>query len=471
VKAGHSVSSRPHFAGLKIRGTADASSFERRMLNDHGRGGSAPFNFKEDADAARPPGRNWVRRHRDGPSQAPPLRAFTTRGVHLQSSDKGDFEMSVYKSKASPFYHYDFQIDGNRFHGTTKTRNKRDAEAMERQLKEQARRDAEQARKTGNGPMTIDTAVGLYWTQKAQHRIGKKHVFSALEKIVLYFGKDTRIDQIDDKAISALVTHKRAQVRWGKTKLKHAKVKTLSNATINRETLLPLKAIFRRAKLVWGCNLPREPHWKEHILREPKERVRELRFDEQQALDGAIKEDYLRWYMFLHLSGRRLSETLIRWSDVNWEAGEVTTKGKGETQVWTPIIPAIRELLEACRGHHPEFVFTFVAKRTRDGRIAGQRYPITYHGAKSEWRRAIARAGVKDFRLHDARHDRATKLLRETGNLKLVARALNHANISTTLKYAHVMDGEVAIALERNAKSRNKPRTHFDERPQGPEIS
>lgn len=379
--------------------------------------------------------------------------------------------MSVYKSKASPFYHYDFQIDGNRFHGTTKTRNKRDAEAVERQLKEQARRDAEQARKTGNAPMTIDTAVGLYWTQKAQHRLDKKHAFSALEKIVLYFGKDTRLDKIDDNAISALVIHKREQVRWGKAKLKNAKVKTLSNATINRDTLLPLKAIFRRAKLVWGCSLPREPHWKEHILKEPKERVRELRYDEQQALDGSIRKDYLPWYMFLHLSGRRLRETLIRWSDVNWEAGEITTKGKGETQVWTPLIPTIRELLEACRGHHPEFVFTFVAERTWDGRAAGQRYPISYQGAKTQWRRAIARSGVKDFRLHDNRHDRATKLLRETGNLKLVARALNHANIGTTLKYAHVMNEEVADALERNAKSRNKPRTSFVEQAQVAEIS
>lgn len=68
---------------------------------------------------------------------------------------------------------------------------------------------------------------------------------------------------------------------------------------------------------------------------------------------------------------------------------------------------------------------------------------------------------VKDFRLHDNRHDRATKLLRETSNLKLVARALGHSNMGTTLKYAHVMDVEVADAMERNAKSRNNPRRLF----------
>ena len=53
----------------------------------------------------------------------------------------------------------------------------------------------------------------------------------------------------------------------------------------------------------------------------------------------------------------------------------------------------------------------------------------------------------------------ATKLLRETGNLKLVQRALNHANIKTTTRYAHVLDEEVAEAMERIAESRNLSRS------------
>jgi Phage integrase family len=52
-------------------------------------------------------------------------------------------------------------------------------------------------------------------------------------------------------------------------------------------------------------------------------------------------------------------------------------------------------------------------------------------------------------RFHDIRHDVGTKLLRDTGNLKLVRRALNHADIMTTTRYAHVLDEEVAEPLER----------------------
>ena len=41
-----------------------------------------------------------------------------------------------------------------------------------------------------------------------------------------------------------------------------------------------------------------------------------------------------------------------------------------------------------------------------------------------------------DFRFHDIRHDVGTKLLRATGNLKLVQKALGHANLKTTARYA-----------------------------------
>jgi integrase len=102
------------------------------------------------------------------------------------------------------------------------------------------------------------------------------------------------------------------------------------------------------------------------------------------------------------------------------------------------------------------FVFTYQAQRTRDGRVKGERHPLTYSGVKIAWRRLRKRAAVTGFRFHDYRHDFGTKLLRATGNLKLVQRALNHADLKTTSRYAHVLDDEVADAMERVAKSPNK---------------
>lgn len=69
-----------------------------------------------------------------------------------------------------------------------------------------------------------------------------------------------------------------------------------------------------------------------------------------------------------------------------------------------------------------------------------------------------AKSGVKDFRFHDYRHDFGTKLLRDSGDLKLVQKAMNHRDIKSTLRYAHVLDEDVAAAVERVAKSRGKSR-------------
>jgi site-specific recombinase XerD len=47
----------------------------------------------------------------------------------------------------------------------------------------------------------------------------------------------------------------------------------------------------------------------------------------------------------------------------------------------------------------------------------------------------------------------------ETGNVKLVQKALNHADIRTTSKYAHVLTDEIAAAMERVTESRKSPET------------
>jgi integrase len=148
-----------------------------------------------------------------------------------------------------------------------------------------------------------------------------------------------------------------------------------------------------------------------------------------------------------------------------YTARQIRKQGKGGRWVTVALTPTIREILWPLRGHHPESVFTFVARRTGPvkGRIRGQRYPLTAGGVRAAWRRLRDRAGITGFRFHDFRHDFATKLLRATGNLKLVQRALNHADIATTVRYAHVLDHEVAEAMEHVARSRKASRTKLRE--------
>jgi integrase len=368
--------------------------------------------------------------------------------------------MSVYKHKDSPYYHFDFQYKGTRFHGTTGCTSKREAEAFERAERDRAKQEI----RTAASPVStkLDDVAGRYWNEIGQHHAGADTTWRDIERLVNYFGAAKLLTEISDDDVAKMVAWRRGHrvTRHGKGKKNAAAAPLIAPATVNRSTTEMLKKLFTRAK-AWGVRFDREPNWKSHWLKEPQERVRELHGSEADRLDDATRDDYRPILDFASASGLRLNECLLRWSEVNWDARKIEKQGKGDKRVSVPITDMIREILWPLRGHHAEMVFTYVARRTRKraNLVKGNRYPITYSGLKSAWKRIRAAAGVIDFRFHDYRHDFATKLLRETRNLKLVQKALNHADIKTTTKYAHVVDDEVAAGLDAMQKSRRKSRT------------
>lgn len=366
--------------------------------------------------------------------------------------------MSVYRPKGSPFYQFDFQWRGHRFHGSTKRTNRREAERVEQAERERAKQAAAQA-KAASTSLMLDHVVGRYWAEVGQHHAGKDNTWRDLSRLVDYFGPTKLLTEITDDDVARLVAWRRGHRVIRSKKRKVDECPLISNATVNRSTVEPLKKLFTRAKRAWRAKFEHEPCWKEHMLKEPQERVRELVGDEGDRLEAATRSDYAPFFAFARAAGLRLRECLLRWPEVNWDAGQIQKLGKGRKLVTVPITPTIRAILWPLRGHNPDHVFTYIAKRTRGTRVKGRRYPLTYSGVKIVWRRLRKRAGVTGLRFHDLRHDLATKLLRETGNLKLVQRALNHADLKTTTRYAHVLDGEVADALEQVTKSRKKSRT------------
>jgi integrase len=366
--------------------------------------------------------------------------------------------VSVYKHKDSPFYHFDFQLKGNRFHGSTGCANKREAEAFERDERERAKK---QVKQSSTVSAKLDYVAGRYWNEIGQHHAGADTTWRDIERLVGYFGPTKLLTEIHDGDVASLVVWRRGHrvTRHGKGRKNADKAPLIANATVNRSTTEVLKKLFTRAK-AWGIRFEREPDWKKHWLKEPEERVRELHGGEADQLDDATRDDYRPILEFTGVSGLRMNECLLRWTEVNWDARRIEKQGKGDKRVRVPITDTVREILWPLRGHHETMVFTYVAKRTRKAQklVKGQRYPITYSGLKSAWKRIRAAAAVSDFRFHDYRHDFATKLLRETRNLKLVQKALNHRNIKTTIKYAHVLDDDVAAGLDAMQKSRRKSR-------------
>ena len=370
--------------------------------------------------------------------------------------------MSVYKDPKSPYYRYDFQLQGHRLSGSTKARNKKEAEAVEKEIKAKAKADFKLAKIEGVGPLLLRHASGRYMAEVGDHHANARTTFTDLERLITFFGPDKRLDEITNDDVSKLVAWRRSHtIKGRKVDENGDPMKLISGATVNRSTTILLRAVFSRAKGHWDRIFPREPKWGKHLLKEPKERVRYLDQPEADAWDASVRAAYALWFEFARLTGLRRNETLIRWKNVNVFAKRITTIGKGGKEVTTPITPAVQTILDQCKGQHDEWVFTYVCKRPLEGQKRGTRYPITPEGAKTQWRRLRARAKVENFRFHDIRHDVATKLLRKTGNLKLVQRALNHSDIKTTVKYAHVLDDEVAAALHEVGSPTKIPTTEI----------
>jgi integrase len=142
---------------------------------------------------------------------------------------------------------------------------------------------------------------------------------------VSYFGKDKTLNEITDDEVARLVAWRRGHSRWGRRDMQ-----LIAPATVNRSTTEVLQKLFCYARRSWKVQVANEPDWSRHMLREPQERVRELKSDEAERLEEAARSDYEPFLNFARASGQRFKECLmLKWSDVDWDERLITTKGEG----------------------------------------------------------------------------------------------------------------------------------------------
>lgn len=211
-----------------------------------------------------------------------------------------------------------------------------------------------------------------------------------------------------------------------------AKRKPLSPATLNRYQAA-ISAVFtwaQRRRMVpkgWA-----NPCRALEMRREKNARVRFLDDAERERLLTACRASqqpklYLFVLLALTTGARRGELEGLRWSDVDFERGEAhvarTKNGDARLLVLTPA--AIEELRSHQAGASS---LVFAGKRSPSRPIE-----LTY-----AWRQALAQAGIRDFRMHDMRHDAASSLAKAGASLLEIGDVLGHRQQQVTKRYAHL---------------------------------
>ena len=193
----------------------------------------------------------------------------------------------------------------------------------------------------------------------------------------------------------------------------------------------------------------------------PNKLPKVLTEEEQEKILNVPNHRYVtaqRNYTLIRLmlnTGLRLSEaTGLRWNDINLTSGKLEViEGKGgkDRILWLNLDDL--EMLKDWKdrqtdeaGKALKYVFTSMSQDTIGNRL-DNRY------VQDMVKRYAEKAGIdKKISPHTFRHSFATDLYSQTGNIRLVQKALGHNQLSTTMIYTHIVDEELENELKNFRK-------------------
>lgn len=336
----------------------------------------------------------------------------------------------IYKHKNSPYWQYDFKLNGNRFSGSTKAKTK----SVARKYVENIRNEAISGDQ-GRPQMTLGQGAQGYWEQHGQHQKSATWIDATLARLCEGLGSRRLMRSLTTAELGAYLARRRL---------------TVGPATVNRDLTIA-RAVWRFAARRLRADVGEMPDWPALRQIEPAPRQRVLRAPERSRLLEALPEELGLMLAFALVTGARVSSVRkLSWTDVHPET--ITFQDvKGRRGGMVHILPrtaAINEILARVAGQHPRWVFTYRCRKSRGKRLAGERYPFSRDGWRKRWAQARTEAGLEDVVFHDSRRTAGAELLRATGNLRLVQQLLGHSDIAVTARvYTPLLVDDLAAGM------------------------
>lgn len=342
--------------------------------------------------------------------------------------------MGIYRQKKSNIFWMSKTVDGILYRQSTGTDSKMQARAVFEKWATELRE------KTKNGEPVITVKV------KREHKAHKAITFKELAerylefthgrlksyKNLVYFVKTLK-DIFNNKSLddfTVLDLEKMQSVILAKGQ---------SVAYANRLTAI-LKAMFSKA-LSW--ELITEDVIKKikqcRQLKGENKRLRYLSDEESERLIECCDSHLIPVVVTALSTGMRKSEILgLTWRRVDMKNRVIlldTTKN-GERRE----IPVNETLYNTLSGitRHLQCEYVFYNPETLK----------PYYGLNKAFERALKKAHIVDFKIHDLRHTFASRLVMRGVDLATVKELLGHKDIKMTLRYAHLAPAHLRAAVE-----------------------
>jgi integrase len=204
---------------------------------------------------------------------------------------------------------------------------------------------------------------------------------------------------------------------------KQKRLEKVKPPTINRELAI-LKHMFNLAirwKYVDGNPVKEVEFFQERELA-----TKTLKKDEAQRLIEASNGNLKPLIIMALNTGMRRGELLkLKWGDLDFDNHFICIKETKTAKVRK--VPMNLMVERTLKGIERKCDHVFQSPKTKKR----QRH------IRTGWHNACDRAGIHDFRFHDLRHTAATWMVAAGIDLVTVKEILGHANIKTTMRYAH----------------------------------
>jgi len=143
----------------------------------------------------------------------------------------------------------------------------------------------------------------------------------------------------------------------------------------------------------------------------------------------------------LYWTGLRRGEALsLEWRDVDLERAQLVVRAESAKSGKARHIPMLPQLIEHLATVPQLASSPLVCPSPKTG--------LRLTGVKSAWKALTGRAQLVDFRLHDIRHDYASRLVQRGIDLYTVRDLLGHSTVLLTERYSHLAPDRHRAAVE-----------------------